>query len=176
MNSEILNDGLEIISKLLILNAQTAPKALGREDIVIELVNKESDRQKIVEKSKEIAKSSGFSFYERDAINCSEISNIILIGYKIFYHKLDCGFCGFTTCKECEKNNGMCAVSITDAGIAIGSMIKLASIFGVDNRIMLSIGRAATEVGFFKEKVGGAYGIPLSATTKNPFFDRKIKP
>lgn len=171
--NNIINEGLEIVSKILAVDAKTAPKGVGRDDIVIELVKGGENRRKILEKSKEIAKRSGFTFYERDAVNCENINNIILVGYKVFYHGFNCGFCGFETCSECEKKGGMCAISITDAGIAMGSLVKLSSIFGVDNRIMLSIGQAAKEAGFFKQKIGGAYGIPLSATTKNPFFDRK---
>ncbi len=170
-----VDEALDIVSKILVMNSITAPKGVGRDDIVIELVKDDKIKEKILLKSKEIAKRSGFSFYERDAINCENISHIIFIGYKMFYHGFDCGFCGFKTCVECEEKGGMCAISVTDAGIAIGSLVKLSAIFGVDNRIMLSIGQAAKETGFFEEKVGGAYGIPLSATTKNPFFDRKIK-
>ncbi len=171
----VIDEALGMVSRILVMNAVTAPKGVGRDDIVIELLEDEKKKAKILEKSKQIAKTSGFSFYERDAVNCESISHIIFIGFKLFYHGFDCGFCGFSTCSECENKGGVCAISITDAGIAIGSLVKLSSIFGVDNRIMLSIGQAAKEAGIFKEKVGGAYGIPLSATTKNPFFDRKIK-
>lgn len=168
-----IEEGLDIISKILLIDATTAPKGVGRDDIVIDIVKDKENRQKILKQAKTISQRSGFTFYERDAINCENISHIILIGYKMFYHGFDCGFCGFNTCRECEKRGCMCAISITDAGIAMGSLVKLSSVFGVDNRIMLSIGQAAKEIDFFKEKVGGAYGIPLSATTKNPFFDRK---
>ncbi len=170
---ELIREGLDIVSYLLVIDAITAPKGVGRDDIVVEVVKNEEEKKRILEQSKLIAKRSGFGFYERDARNCEPVTHIILVGYKLFYHGFDCGFCGFESCKECEKKGGMCAISVTDAGIAIGSLVKLSSTFGVDNRIMLSIGQAAKEIGYFKEKVGGAYGIPLSATTKNPFFDRK---
>ncbi len=173
MIDDLLLEGVDIVSKILLVNAKTAPKSIGRDDIVIDIVDNINDKKPILEKAKEIAKRSGFGFYERDAVNCEKISHIILIGYKLFYHRFDCGFCGFPTCDDCEKKGGVCAISVTDSGIAIGSLVKLSSIFGVDNRVMLSIGQAAKESGFFKEKVGGAFGIPLSATTKNPFFDRK---
>ncbi len=173
MIDDLLLQGVDIVSKILLVNAKTAPKSIGRDDIVIDIVDNIEDRKPILEKAKEIAKRSGFGFYERDAVNCEKISHIILIGYKLFYHRFNCGFCGFPTCDVCEKKGGVCAISVTDSGIAIGSLVKLSSIFGVDNRVMLSIGQAAKESDFFKEKVGGAFGIPLSATTKNPFFDRK---
>lgn len=172
---EIVNNALKTIAELLIVDAITAPKSVGRDDVVIELVDSEDVKREIFSKMAEITERTGLTFYKRDAINCESVDFIIIIGFKLFYHRFDCGFCGFSSCNECIKKGGVCAVSATDAGIAIGSLVKLASIFGVDNRIMISLGQAAREIGLFKEKVGGAYGIPLSATTKNPFFDRKIK-
>jgi len=170
-----IKEALDIVSKLLLADAITAPKSVGRDDVVIDLITDESIKEKIFKKMAEITDRSGFTFYKRDAINCQNIDYIILIGFKLFYHNFNCGFCGFKSCDECKDKGGVCVVSATDCGIAIGSVVKLASIFGIDNRIMISIGQAAKEIGYFKEKVGGAYGIPLSATTKNPFFDRKIK-
>jgi uncharacterized ferredoxin-like protein len=38
---------------------------------------------------------------------------------------------------------------------------------------MFTAGKAALELGIFPVPVKVAYGIPLSATGKNPFFDRK---
>ncbi|AEA33903.1 ferredoxin domain-containing protein [Hippea maritima] len=171
----IISDALDVVSKFLLVDAITAPKSVGRDDIVVDIVRDDKTKVKILQRMKEITENGGKSFYKRDAINIENIDFIILIGFKVFYHGFDCGFCGFSGCEECESKGGMCAVSATDCGIAIGSLVKLASIFGVDNRIMISIGQAAKEIGYFKEKIGGAYGIPLSATTKNPFFDRKIK-
>ena len=172
---EMVKDALDIVSKILIADAITAPKSVGRDDVVIDLVTDSETKSKIFKKMEEITDRTGLTFYKRDAINCENIDYIILIGFKLFYHRFDCGFCGFSGCDECIEEGGVCAVSATDAGIAIGSIVKLASIFGIDNRIMISLGQAAKEIGYFKEKIGGAYGIPLSATTKNPFFDRKIK-
>ena len=60
-----------------------------------------------------------------------------------------------------------------DLGIALGSAAKIASNMNVDNRIMYSIGVAARRLG-----IGGSnivHGIPLSASGKNVFFDRKPK-
>ena len=175
----IVDEAIDIVSKLLVIDAITAPKSVGRDDIVVDIVSDEKIKEKILSQMESITDRGGKSFYKRDAINCRDVLHIILIGFKEFYHGFDCGFCGFSGCDECAKNGGICAVTATDCGIAIGSLVKLASIFGVDNRIMISIGQAAVEMGYYKErysfKVRGAYGIPLSATTKNPFFDRKIK-
>jgi uncharacterized ferredoxin-like protein len=43
----------------------------------------------------------------------------------------------------------------------------------VDNRIMFTVGKAVLALGLFDPEVRLVYGIPLSATAKNPFFDRK---
>jgi len=43
----------------------------------------------------------------------------------------------------------------------------------VDNRVMYTIGMAVKELGLLGSEAAIIYGIPLSATSKNPFFDRK---
>ncbi len=45
----------------------------------------------------------------------------------------------------------------------------------VDNRIMYTVGQAVLEMGLLGEEVKIAYGIPLSVSAKNPFFDREKK-
>jgi uncharacterized ferredoxin-like protein len=65
-----------------------------------------------------------------------------------------------------------CAVRMADLGIAIGSAVKTASIHNVDNRVMYSAGVTALALGLLGDCTV-AYGIPLSASGKNIFFDRK---
>ena len=60
---------------------------------------------------------------------------------------------------------------LLDLGIALGSAVKTASILNVDNRIMFSAGVAAVKLRLIDADV--AMGVPLSATGKNPYFDRK---
>ena len=109
----------------------------------------------------------------RDAGNIKKIDHIVIIGTKKKPLGLNCGFCGYSTCKELEKTKtGVCTYNALDLGIAIGSAVSVAADLHIDNRIMYSIGKAAMEAGLFKEKVVHAIGIPLSATGKNPFFDR----
>ena len=67
----------------------------------------------------------------------------------------------------------MCAISIGDLGIAIGSAVSVAAAHHVDNRIMFTVGRAALNLKMFgDDEVKIAYGIPLSVSGKSPFFDR----
>ena len=45
----------------------------------------------------------------------------------------------------------------------------------VDTRVMFSAGLAAQQLNYLGEGVGSIMAIPVSATSKNPFFDRKPK-
>ena len=65
-----------------------------------------------------------------------------------------------------------CAVRMADLGIALGSAVKTASLHNVDNRVMYSAGVTALALGLL-EDCTVAYGIPLSASGKSIFFDRK---
>jgi uncharacterized ferredoxin-like protein len=65
-----------------------------------------------------------------------------------------------------------CVFNTGDLGIAIGSAVSIAADHRVDNRVMYSVGQAVLEMGLFPPEVKIAYGIPLSATSKSPFFDR----
>jgi uncharacterized ferredoxin-like protein len=67
-----------------------------------------------------------------------------------------------------------CAVRMADLGIALGSAVKTASIHNVDNRIMYSVGVTALALGMLGDCTV-AYGIPLRASGKNIYFDRKEK-
>jgi uncharacterized ferredoxin-like protein len=65
-------------------------------------------------------------------------------------------------------------MSLVNLGIAVGSAVKTASIHNVDNRIMYTIGVAAKRLGLLDADV--ILGIPLSATSKNIYFDRVWPP
>jgi uncharacterized ferredoxin-like protein len=60
---------------------------------------------------------------------------------------------------------------MVDLGIAVGSAVKTAQVFNVDNRVMYRAGAAAR----WAKLVDWDFvlGIPLAATGKNIFFDRK---
>lgn len=158
--------------EFLINTAISAPKAGGKDDVLVASVSDKNQIQQILKKMIEISKRTEFGFYKRDALTCQSIEHIIFVGAKIYYHNYNCGFCGFDTCDKCKQNGAYCALTITDCGIALGSLVKLASILGIDNRIMLSLGKAAIEIGIVKN-VFSAYGVPLYVGPKNIFFDRK---
>jgi uncharacterized ferredoxin-like protein len=82
--------------------------------------------------------------------------------------------CGFKNCEEKNKFPEIpCVFNTGDLGIAIGSAVSVAMDNRVDNRIMYTAGQAVIELGLLGKDVKIVYVIPLSATSKNPFFDRK---
>jgi uncharacterized ferredoxin-like protein len=87
-----------------------------------------------------------------------------------------CGRCGFKDCDEKDKHPGFpCTFNSGDLGIAIDSAVSVAMDHRVDNRVMYTIGQAALEMKILGEEVKIAFGIPLSVSAKNPFFDRENK-
>ena len=96
---------------------------------------------------------------------------------------LDCGSCGFDSCKEFNESKDArkgsaktdffgpnCVIRLLDLGIALGSAAKTAAELNVDNRIMYRIGVSAKRMGLGESNI--IHGIPLSATGKSIFFDR----
>lgn len=154
--------------------ARTAPKGKGFDIIEIMLV---TDR-KINELSDamiEYSEKTGLKFFLRDAENILEAEAVILIGTREQTHGLNCGYCGFDTCEEKLKNADVpCGLNTVDVGIAIGSACAIAADRRVDSRVMFSAGRAAKELGYMPG-CSSIYGIPISCSSKNPFFDRKPK-
>ncbi len=73
-----------------------------------------------------------------------------------------------------KNNNGTCIYTTCDLGIAIGSAVAIAGQHFIDNRIMFSFGKAAIEGNFVPKDIKIGFGIPLSITGKNIFFDRKF--
>lgn len=161
------------VAQLLALAARTAPKTRGIDNIEVFAIDDDATKNKLIEKMKEIAKKESRPGFERDA-NCVAVSPVILvIGVKNNPAGLNCGFCGYSTCEEMAKHKGTCAYNPIDLGIAVGSAVSKASDMRADNRVMYSIGRACLDLKIFSGTVKQALGIPLSATGKNPFFDRK---
>lgn len=172
---------LETLAKSILLAARTAPKAKGVDDIVTALVEKEdveilaSTMEKLAEE-----KGAGFIFLKRDAANLRNAGAAVLIGVKSSGAAgLNCGACGFKTCAEMldqqkvevEFQGPNCMLKYADLGIAVGAAAAKAKDFCIDNRVMYTVGAAARVSGLLDVDV--AFGIPLSVTGKNIFFDRK---
>jgi len=163
---------LQHVAEQMCVAARTAPKTRGRDYLIVKILDAH-DKKPLIEKMKDIGARDSLPFFERDAENIKNAEYMVLIGVKKETLDLDCGYCGFATCAELEKGGGVCAFNSIDLGIALGSCASLAALYHVDNRIMFSIGKAAVECGMLGNEAVQAIGIPLSATGKNPFFDRK---
>ncbi|MEM4629959.1 MAG: DUF2148 domain-containing protein [Zestosphaera sp.] len=109
----------------------------------------------------ELAQEFG-EFFLRDAQNVRKSSAVVLIGCKIVQIGL-----------KKPKNwllDADTVCSLVNLGIALGSSVKIASTLNVDSRIMFTVGVAAQELGLIEGDY--VFGIPLSATAKNIYFDR----
>jgi uncharacterized ferredoxin-like protein len=111
----------------------------------------------------------------RDGENILKSEAIVLIGTRHQPLMTDCGYCGFDSCSEKNQHASVpCAVNSVDVGIAIGSACAVAADHRVDSRVMISVGRMAEKLGFLP-KANSIYGIPISSSSKSPFFDREVK-
>lgn len=173
-------EGILRAAELMAVSARTAPKARGIDDISIVILTGE-ELNKVADEMEKIGKETGRRFFVRDSGNVRKSPALLLIGVKSSRPKnLDCGACGYETCNEFEEagrkpgrdfTGPSCMLQLLDLGIALGSAVKTASLLNVDNRIMFSAGVAAVKLGLIDADV--AMGVPLSATGKNPYFDRK---
>lgn len=152
--------------------ARTAPKGKGFDIIEIAVVTDES----IEELSKAMYQyhlRTGLGFVARDSENILNAGAIVLIGTKEKVHGLNCGYCGFDTCDQKLKSPKVpCALNTVDVGIALGSACSVATDQRVDTRVMFSAGRVAQELNWLPG-CSNIYAIPISCTSKNPFFDRR---
>ena len=171
-SKDIVFEGVINIGKIMSVAAKTAPKSKGIDNIISALVT-DSDIDRIREQMKTYGENKNIPFFVRDFKCTNDVSAILLIGVKKNPLGLtDCGYCGFSNCKECVSAGANCFFNIVDLGIAVSSAVYSASILKVDTRIMYSIGRAARDLKILPEEYNIVLGIPLSATSKNPFFDR----
>jgi len=155
------------------LSARTAPKGRGMDLLEIAVISGDTI-EKLSKKMKEIGERESHHTFLRDGENIKSAQAILLIGTRIQVVGLKyCSFCGFPNCAEAEKAGAVCALNAGDLGIAVGSAVALAGNMHIDNRIMYSVGQASLELGLLSKEVKIAYGIPLSVSGKNPFFDRK---
>ncbi|MDD1658920.1 MAG: DUF2148 domain-containing protein [Methanomicrobiales archaeon] len=180
--TSIEKSAVETVAGLMALSARTAPKAKGQDALVIRVLAGEEVKA-LARGMDALGTDRNIRFFLRDAGNMAESDACLLIGTRREPTAgLDCGACGFASCagmlaEDPGKNKTLfagpnCAVRMADLGIAIGSAVKTASLHNVDNRVMYSVGVTALALGLL-EDCTVAFGIPLSASGKNIFFDRK---
>ena len=169
IKKEVLFD----VAKKMIIAARTAPKGRGVDNMVF-MIAERNEIEKIGAKLIQMGEKENLQNFIRDAKNVLLCDFIVLLGTK--YQPIGlkkCGLCGYKNCEEKTKNlQAPCVFNLNDLGIAMGSAVSIAADNRVDNRIMYTIGLAVQELGFFDSEVKVIFGIPLSATSKSPFFDR----
>ena len=152
--------------------ARTAPKGKGVDIIEVALVTDE-DIKKLSEQLISLSEEKGMKFFLRDADNILSAECVLLIGTRELAQGLNCGHCGYATCAD-RPAGVPCALNSVDVGIAIGSACATAADHRVDTRVMFSAGLAAQRLDILKG-CKQVFAIPVSASSKNPFFDRKPK-
>ena len=193
-DAELLYEGVLTVAKLMAVAARTAPKAKVSDVIVIRTAYGH-DLKILADSMRKFGERHNLGFFSRDAKNVEDSDCCLIIGAKADAGLgLNCGACGYKSCaamgKEQKKNlesineptndsesdsafiGPNCAIRAADLGIALGSAAKTAAMHNVDNRIMYSAGVGALKLGWL-EGCTTAYAIPLSASGKNLYFDRK---
>jgi uncharacterized ferredoxin-like protein len=164
---------IQAVAANMLTAARTAPKARGIDNLILAVATDESIGL-LSEKMKEIGERDKREFFLRDAENILKAEAVVLIATTIKANGLNCGLCGYKGCSLKNENaDAPCAFNMNDLGIAIGSAVSVAADHRVDNRVMYSIGNAAKELELLGEEASIIFGIPLSASGKSPFFDRK---
>ncbi len=152
--------------------ARTAPKARGIDDIETMVVTGD-EKNALAEEMDRLGEELGAPSFIRDAKNVRDSFAVVLIGTRLTQRGLNCGYCGFPTCKACGEAGATCAYDPLDQGIALGSAVSVAADCRIDNRIFYSAGRAALTLKMMDERVKIIMAVPLSATRKSVYFDRK---
>ena len=185
-STEAEKNAVAMAAALMAASARTAPKGRGV-DSTESLILIDDDLEKLASAmEKKAAEKPDFlsAVHRRDANNVRNSGCVLLLGVtgepKKIEQPLDCGACGFASCEQLAKARKqarmkdfagpVCIFQAMDLGISLCSSVKLAADFGVDNRMMYTIGVAAKSLGLMDSDV--IIGIPLSVSAKNPYFDR----
>ena len=165
----------------MVVAARTAPKSGGRDDILTAVATG-PEVEALAEEVERIAVGRNDPAWSKPAKIIRNATAIVLIGVRgTKSYVTNCGACGYDSCADFTKavkkagqdfDGPNCIFKTMDLGIALCSAAKIASILNVDNRLYYRIGVAARRLGFMPE-ASVIIGMPLSATGKNPNFDRE---
>jgi uncharacterized ferredoxin-like protein len=173
--------GLLRAAELMMVSSRTAPKSGGVDDVDTVLITGR-EKDKIAAEMDKMGDERKIDGFRRDADNVKRSEALLLVGVngrKNF--GLSCGACGHSTCEEFNRAAAVrgvdfegpsCVVKALDLGIALGSAVKTAGILNVDNRIMYRAGTAAKRLGYLSTS-NVVMGVPISASGKSIYFDRK---
>jgi uncharacterized ferredoxin-like protein len=172
IEKDFKKENLLAIAKRMAAAARTAPKCMGVDNIFISIFE-EADNIEVAEHMRNMHSKKGApDYYLRDAENIASASVMLIIGTEYCATGAPaCGACGFKDCGHKEKGFP-CAFNTADMGLAVGSAVSIAADHRVDNRILFSVGQAIIDMELLDKDLKFIYGIPLSITSKNPFFDR----
>ena len=171
-------EGIDQVAYFMAIAARTAPKSKG-EDFVRTHILEVQRIQELADAMVSFGQRTGKKDFDRDAAGVARSQVVLLVGLESATPVgLNCGACGFVDCKAMQEqpkvqgefNGPICSFRQLDLGIALGSAVKTASLFNVDNRIMYKVGAVVRDMGLVDWEF--VIGIPLSATGKNIFFDR----
>jgi uncharacterized ferredoxin-like protein len=174
----IVQEAVATVTQMMAVAAITAPKTKGENFIEVKVLKGEQLKE-LGEVMAEHGLKTGKKNFDRDGKNVANSDAVLLIGLKAATTAgLDCGACGYETCAELEDalpsqgefTGPTCAYRFLDMGIAMGSAVKTASLFNVDNRIMYRIGAVARAMKLLDWEF--VIGIPLSVSGKSIYYDR----
>lgn len=154
----------------MMMAARTAPKGKGVDVIEIALLDDRDDLERLSAAMRRKSEMTGMKFLLRDADNILQGDALLLVGTRKHMQGLNCRYCGFT-CDD-KPAEVPCAINAIDVGIALGAACSMAADLRVDTRVMFSAGWAAQDLDCLPG-CSQVIAIALSASSKNPFFDRK---
>ncbi len=171
----IRHDHLLAIAKQIMTAARTAPKGKGIDIIEIAVLHERAELEQLSTAMVKMVDEHGMKFFLRDAENILQAEAVILFGTGSHPMSLNCGYCGFATCEQKNEYPLVpCQINSVDLGIAIGSACAAATDLRVDSRVMFSVGLAAKKLKLL-QGCQAVFALPISASSKNPFFDRKTQ-
>lgn len=169
---ELRANTIKSLAEAVMTAARTAPKAKGRDLVEVAMITDEHIEQ-LSQTMIQMSEESGMKFLLRDAANILQAEAVIIIGIKQENSEcgLNCGYCGY---ESCEKKLACtpCVMNGVDVGIAIGSACSKIADMRLDSRVLFSAGWAARRLDLL-QGADLVFAIPVTAASKNPFFDRK---
>ncbi len=165
---------LQTVGRQMMNAARTAPKGRGVDNLELVLLTGQ-ERAALAARMIELAENEQVPpFFARDGHGVEVAGAVVLIGSRYVPLGLNCGWCGYATCeqKTAESPDAPCFFNANDMGIAVGSAVAVAADCRVDNRVMYSVGVVARAMGLLPQDCRAVLGIPISVTSKSPFFDR----
>lgn len=169
------------VARLMAVSARTAPKGRGQDSIKTLILHGDDELERLAKAMGERPEDDPNAwFFKRNAEDVRKSIAVLLIGVtgepKKIESAFNCGACGHNCqailkAKKIDTGDArgpMCLFQGIDLGIALGSAVKAASDYNIDNRMMYSIGAAARRLKLIEADF--VVGIPLSVTGKNIYF------